>query len=374
MAVYRVISVDLLTGTRIAELEVNGLTYGQRLNGVGSVSGTVKLPQPDSVANRALGAVINDAVDECRRLLLVERDGVIVADGIVWAAPYHAATQTRTVRAGSLWSYFKRRFITSRTVFTGVDQHTIARTLIDTAQAATAGDIGVEHNATTSGVTRDRIYERYEMKRVAEAVEQLAGVEDGFDFAIDVAWDSAGDLTKTLNLSYPRRGRSFSQTGHVFELGRNMSDDFEWPTDGSETANKVWGIGAGDSTSMLRTSATDATKIQSLASGGPGYPLLEDTHTNKDVSKIATLNAQTSAKLSAVSSPVVLPSITVRADVDPVLGSYITGDAARIILPPNQDPRFPDGLDTFRRIVGWDVTVDDEGGEQVDVILGEEPV
>jgi hypothetical protein len=35
-------------------------------------------------------------------------------------------------------------------------------------------------------------------------------------------------------------------------------------------------------------------------------------------------------------------------------------------------PRFPTGLDTFLRIVGWDVSVSDDGSESVKLILGAE--
>jgi hypothetical protein len=374
MATTRVISVDLVTGTPIDELEVRGLKYGPRLNGVGSVSGSVKLPSPRTAAGRIKGAIINDALDECRRVLIVERNGVIVGDGIVWKAPYVDAKQSRVLQsATSHWSYFRHRHIAARSVYAAVDQLTIARDLISDAQAVPGGNVGVIHNATTSGVLRDRIYESWELKNLGEAIEQLAGVQDGFDFGVDLHWDPAtGNLVRTLTLSYPRRGRSYLHTGHVFELGRNMTS-FEWPSDGSLTANKVWGVGAGEGKSMLLTAAVDASQIQPIASGGPGYPLLEDVLTNKDVLVRSTLEEQATARLFARSTPLVVPKITVRADMDPVLGSYIEGDAARVIIPPRKSPRFPDGLDTFYRILGWDVTVSDSGGESVELLLGEEP-
>jgi hypothetical protein len=374
MATTRVISVDLVTKTPVTELEVSGLKYGQRLNGVAGLSGSVALLPPDTVANRARNSVINDAVDECRRLLVVERDGVVVADGIVWAAPYDDATQTRAITAASQWSIWRKRVVDARATFAGVDQLTIARAIIDAAQAVPGGDLGLVHNATLSGVTRDRTYESFEKKSVAEVIEQLAGVENGFDFAVDCHWDPAASvptLISTFTLSYPRRGRAFAQTGHVFELGKNITS-MTWPTDGTKTANKVWMIGSGQGADTLIKPAVDVSQIQPLAEGGPGYPLLETVIQAKSVKVPATLEAQALANL-ARSQPVVLPTIKVRADRDPILGSYIAGDAARIRVPPNLSPRFPDGLDTFRRIIGWDVTVSDDGDEEVELILGEEP-
>lgn len=371
MTNYRCIAADLRTGTRIAELPLRSLSFSETLNDAGEASGVLTLPAPNTAANRITAATYNDAVDEARRQLIIEREGVVVWCGIIWLAQYDDQTQTRTIRAAGDWSYFRRRRIDYDAAWTTTDQLTIARALIDTAQASPGGNINITTTATTSGVTRTWSAGRYELKPVAEAFEDLATMTDGFDFAIEAEW-TGSTLTKTLRLSYPRRGRSFQQSGHVFEVGRNVLA-FTWPSDGTRVSNKVWATGNGEGTQMLISSAADAFQIQPLTAGGPGYPLLEDVVSVKDETEQTNLNARASARLQYTASPVVLPNITVRADVDPVLGAYIVGDACRIIIPPNFSPRFPDGLDTFRRIVGYTVNVSDEGTEAVTLTLGEEP-
>lgn len=372
MPVYRCFATDLRTGARIAELPLSGLRFGSRLNGCGDLSAVLPLPALTSTANATLAAVFNDAVDEGRRQIIVDRDGVVVWAGIVWVAPYTDSPPRREVRAADTWSYFRRRVIAATRNFTSWDQVSIAQQLVSYAIADQGGDIGVTVESSTSGVLRDRTYNSYELKPVAEAVEQLALVDGGFDFAIDPAYNPAsGALVKTFRTSYPRRGRSFSQTGHVFEVGRNVVD-WTWPTDGASMANRVWAVGRGDGASSMLAVSTDAYQIQSLASGGPGYPLLESTISRTDVSIQSTLDALALAKRKAVATPITLPEITVRADLDPVFGSYITGDSCRFIVPPNLSPRFPAGLDTFLRIVGWDVSVSDDGAESVQLILGAE--
>ena len=373
MAVYRVISLDLRTGTRIAELAVNGLRYGSRLNSCGDLSGTVPLPALTSTANKVLAAQINDAVDEGRRQIVVERDGVVVWSGISWLAPYRDDHPCRELRAAEDWSYFGDRVIATTLTYTGADQLTIAKAIIDDALAAQGADIGITvPTPTASGVTRDRVYNSFELKPVREAIEQLAACDDGFDFAIDAAWDAAtGALTKTFRLSYPRRGVGYQSSGYVFEVGRNVID-WTWPTDGTRMGNKVWAVGRGDASSTMISSQSDVSQIQPLASGGPGYPLLETTISRTDVSVQATLDSLAIARLKSSATPVTLPEITVRADVDPMFGTYIVGDSCRFIVPPNTSPRFPDGLDSYFRIVGWDVAVGDDGDEQVKLILGSE--
>ncbi|CAB5217923.1 hypothetical protein UFOVP209_31 [uncultured Caudovirales phage] len=368
MATYRCIALDLCTGARIAELPLAGLSYSAKLNAVGEASAQLRLP----VDNPTIAAVYNDAVDESRRQLVIERDGIIVWCGIIWLSPYDDTDQTRTIKASEDWSYFRRRVINTTKTFTSTDQIAIARDLINTAQAVSGGNINITVGTETCGVTRDRVFNKFELKPVGEAVEQLAAIENGFDFAIDANWDpTTGALVKTFRPSYPRRGRNYSNTGHVFQLGRNMTS-FSWPSDGTRTANRVWLTGNGEGDAMLITSATDTYQVQTLASGGPGYPLLETVVSNKDVAIQATLDAQARTRLQSVSTPVVLPEISVRANLDPVFGSYITGDACRILIPAG-NPRFPNGLDTYRRIIGWNVSVGDDGLETVKLTLWEEP-
>jgi hypothetical protein len=392
VAVYRCIARDLLTGTLIGEIPLSGLTYSHKLNDVGELSATLYLPSPVDSSSRVLGGIYNDAVDECRRQIVIERDGVVVWCGIVWASPYDDESQSRAVRAASDWSYFRARFINYDATFSTTDQFSIAQSIINTAQGTvnTPSHIGVTVGSNTSGITRDRTYTASELKPVAEAIEQLAAVDNGFDFAIDCAYTSTGVLSKTLTLSYPRRGRNYLNTGHVFELGRNIIS-FTWPSDGTRVANKVYATGQGEGAEVTPTTiegvagtssgsqgrtiglAIDANSIQPVATGGPGYPVLEKQISFSDVSVLDTAIRHAQAELRFSTTPIVLPEIIVRGDREPELGSYSTGDACRIIIPPNVTPRFPSGLDTFYRIIAYEVSVDDNGTEQVKLTLGAEP-
>lgn len=367
--------MDLLTGTRIAELPLSGLSYSKTLSGAGEASGTLYLPPPNSVANRALAADWNNAVDECRRQLVIERDGVVVWSGIVWASPYNDADQTRAIKCGEDWSYFRKRFISSNFTYTATKQMDIAESLITWVQGWAPSNLGITvvKNLASgySDKTRDRSYARNELKSIADAIEDLSKVSNGFEFGLDSSWSSTGTLNKTLNLHYPRRGRSYLETGHVFQLGRNIVS-FTWPSDGTRTSNISWALGAGEGSSQVIGVAVDSAQLQTIISGGPGYPALESTVSYQDVSVQSTIDLYAQAALQYTSTPVTLPELTVRADSDPSLGSYICGDACRVIIDPNTSPRFPDGLDAYYRIVGYSVAVDDLGQEDVKLTLGTE--
>ena len=380
MALYRVISADLRTGTRITELPLSGLSFGARLNDVGQASGKLPLPAPNSATNRALATLLNDAVDEARRMLIIERDGVPVWVGCIWVAGYNDSDQSRDIRASDFGSYWRRRLVAYDQTFTTQNPTAIVETLLTTAQAEQGGNLNI-----TSTRTIDVAYteptvtlelDRYELRTVGETIEELAKAETGFEYDYEYSWDTtAGTVNINFAMSYPRRGRRFNESGHVFELGRNVTE-FTWPSDGTRVANRVFATGNGEGDAMLISSAADTYQLLPGSEGGPGYPLLEEVTASKRTrgnDGQSQLDALTAARIKAIATPVVLPEITVRADLDPIFGSYITGDACRVIIPPNLSPRFPDGLDQYRRIVGWNVNVDDEGTESVSLILGEEP-
>jgi len=84
------------------------------------------------------------------------------------------------------------------------------------------------------------------------------------------------------------------------------------------------------------------------------------------VSVQATLAGHTRAEVDAVARPVTLPTITVRADRDPVLGSYIVGDDCRVRIDDDRH----DNLDEYRRIVAMNVKPPGDKAESVTLTLG----
>lgn len=306
-----------------------------------------------------------DACDPMRRALYVERDGVLVWGGPVVARRYDQATQTFQLKGAEWWGLFHLRRIGRTFTWTGTtdDQLKMAQDLINYSQAKPGGDLGIVVGTETSGRKRDGTIYYYETKVIAEVIEGWTDNIDGYDFAIEVAYDSTGAIMRTFRLYYPRRGRIAGATGHVWELGRNI-EGFTWDEDGAKACNMMFGIGGGEGDAMIRATTSNPS------SWSQGYPLLEDAFTEKSIVIQQTLSERTNQNMRDRLVPVALPTISVRGDLDPQVGSYITGDEARIIVPPNVDPRFPLGLDTYRRIVGYDVAVPDSpSAESVQLIL-----
>ncbi len=324
----------------------SSVSFSDILNAPGSFQASIGLRHPK--ATRA-------NLDPGRTALFVERDGVILWGGILWSAQADVEKAEVELRGAGFWSYFRHRFLRVTKTYAATDQLAIAQDLLDWAQGETGGDIGMSIGTETSGVDRDRTYYDYERVNIAQAVEHLAAVENGFDFAVEVAYDSGGNITKTFLPSYPMRGRD---TTIVLELGTNMAG-LSQEIDASSQANRIDGIGAGDGPTMLIVTSTDTSAV-------PPYPLLEDVVTYKDISGSATLTAHTDAAVAARALPVeTLPTVA-RAGPDTGLGSFITGDEITV--------RGHDGyldVNDRMRIIAVGVTVREDGGEEV--AIGCEP-
>lgn len=358
MTRYRYLAHGLLTGDLICELPLTDVSYGRVLNGAGPLSASLVLPEPSTLEGRLLATDYINGTNPARVVIYVERDGQIVADAIVWDREYDTETRRLQINGAGMWSYFRRRRVLYDFNSGGVsgDQLAWAQFLLYVAQGYPGGDIGVTTGSETSGVQRVPSWSGQQAKKVAEAVEDLADSHHGFDFAIEV--ERVGDdFFRHFRCHYPRRGRTASKTELVFELGRNIIS-LSWPEDGSRVTNTMIGQGAGNGDTMITATAVDTGKL------AEGYPLLEDVVSFKDTTNQDLLAAQTQAALGDVRTTAALPKLVVRGDVDPVLGSYLDGDDCRIRVQPDQDPRWPNGLEKYSRIVAWTASVPDEGGPE----------
>lgn len=369
MPVYEYLAAELMSGAHIASLPLTGVKYGMILNGAGGIGGQIKLdplpPTTDATSSqvRERNRILKDATGPALRVCFVLRDGVVMAPYVWWKRTYDPSTQVMTHGGAELWSLLRRRRMTWQASYSAQDQLDIARDIITRAMAVAGGDLDLTLDSDDSGRLRDRSYFDFEAKPVAEAVEQLAAVIDGFDFSLTASL-SGGAVTRNLELDYPRRGRVAAESGHVFEWGRNIVD-LEWTEDASSTANSIIALGKGADNDMVRTRVTDTSAF------AEGYPLMEDSISHGDVEVLDTLDGHARAALAQRSRPVKLPKVTVLGTSDPPLGSYLLGDDCKLVMPRDVDPFWPDGLVDSRRIHAIEVTPPEDGApELVTLTLG----
>lgn len=353
MPTYRYIARSLIGDELIGELPLTGVTWGHRLNAPGALRGRVSLPAENTPAARAAARSIVAASRPFRTALYVHRDGVPVWGGIIWSAPYDSDTQQIDITARDFLAWFQLRQIRWDADYAGTDQLTIVRDLVNTAQSRPGGDIGITVGSETSGVLRDATWWSYQAVHLNTAIEQLAQARDGFDYAIDVA-APGGTLTRTLRLHYPRRGRRAGQTGLVFDYDRRNITRIQ--VSGRQPVNSLFMAGMGEGDLMVSTTVADPAALDA------GYPLIEGTFTDKEIDDESLLVQIGRERLRVDALPKPLLTISTLGDSAPTIGSYIVGDEARVIIPPGKDAWFPDGLDAYRRIVGFDVSPPDGGG------------
>ncbi|MGW1212384.1 hypothetical protein ACWD5F_22495 [Streptomyces sp. NPDC002499] len=355
---YTYYTADLATGAITDELPLYDVTFSTELNEAGEFRARLPLGDPRVTVHRP-----RELTEPGRAALYVERDGVLVWGGVIWTAKYTSADQHLEIGAAGFLSYFDHRRVLPADFdptttdlaavdvsFTDVDQSDIARTLVAVAQAHAGGDIRVRPESTArSGITRTLDYPGAGLKSTGEALRELASLEDGPDFLFDMAYGTDGRPVRRLRVGTPHLGQQ--GTPHVWEYGANLIG-YAWPVDGASTASRVFALGEQGESGQLVAVAEDRTT---------GRPLTETEVSYVNLTDVDLLRSQARSALAAVSTPVVLPELTVRADLEPVLGSYQVGDDATVVI---KDVFFPEGTHFDVRITGIEVTPGGDAGEE----------
>jgi hypothetical protein len=350
VATYTYLLADLRTNAILAELPLRPSSINTKLSGHGELRATLAL-NAKGMSSLDLPALLADGAS--RNALYVDRDGVLVWGGILWSGGRKHAEHQAELQFLEFESYLQTRLILTDYKPANADQLVIARTLVNTMQAKVGGNIGIVVGTETSGVLRTRDHFRTSLQTVGEALRSLVELEHGFDCYISVAYDSNGVPAKTLRLGYPQIGRGASVSGLDFQLPGNIT---EWADDWNafaDSATDYYELGQGEGSSVLIGSASDPARITA------GYPVMErKSSLHRDVSSQTELNAHAREDLAAAHIPVKTYSCQVMAGADPVLGSYIPGDAARFRVSDDWYQPADDGtptFDTYLRILGFGI-------------------
>ncbi|MEV6681366.1 hypothetical protein AB0N09_31520 [Streptomyces erythrochromogenes] len=329
----------------------------------GRLSGTVPIP------NRALA-------DRARRALVPGRTGVWVErgrdlwwGGILWTLVLASDSRGRLgaqIQAGGWESYLNHRYLYDTHTAASVDQFDIVRDLVDYAQTAKGGDIGITYDTHLSGVARDRTYLRFDLPSVGGLLDALAATEDGFEWRIASYRDGDGRRVKRLQLGHPviRTGASDIVLDHP---GPVLT--YTWPVDATTKANVWQSRGA----TINRNQAADSFPLMSPvlvndADLDAGWPRLDGSSDHTTVEQQATLDAHARADWTTAGTPVQIPEVEV------LLGGAITpallGSTIRLRI---RDLWHPDTLDARYRVVGVSVTPPERGRPETAKLFLEVP-
>ncbi len=354
--IYRFLVGDLLSGNIVEELPFSSATYGFLRNRPGGFSGSIARPN---------AKVTRDILDPGATALYVERDGVVLWGGIVWAVEPEA----EAIRVGGegFWSHFRK--ILHEGVpdpgrpghnklkrYNDVDQLDIVRDVIDYAQTYYPDtNLNVLVDANTSGVARDEVFRPWDRREIGDALEKMAELNQGFDFSLDVGWEQ-DRIVKRLHL-FSSRGRL---TDIVFDDHKNCTVRSR-SIDAKDIVRQVTATGSGNGAALRRFTVQDDTLTGQR-------PLYQDQVSYSEVDDLTTLESRATKQVTRRRQPMETISIEVEIQKDLPIGSWRVGDYVRV---RSDDPYEP--VDDFYRITGWEVAVDDQGQETVNMDFGPIP-
>ena len=209
-------------------------------------------------------------------------------------------------------------------------------------------DYGFTEGDVPSGVPRD---DTYENKNIAEAIQQKAALEGGFDFEITP--------DKVFNAYYPQRGSIKEDL--IFEWGRNI-DNVKIDYSNEELANEVVAVGEGTTagSSDDSTLATHAIDHQIMEA----QKLRQAIDSFKDVSRIGTLTGHAAEALRLSTGTKKIFTFDLVPEIAPAFGEYDLGDYCVLLVNSG-------GIQeaTYFRIYTIELAPDQEGLEKVSLTI-----
>lgn len=298
----------------------------------------------------------SDTLAPWRTAVFADRGGRLVWGGIVTDDQQATLDNQWAIGGPGPFGYLReKRLLRESKSYTGVEQLAIVRDLLAYAEGKLGGSIGLGWDTTTvTGVLRDRSWEGFERKLIGELLEQLAAVENGFDFATVFEWNAGGPAWR-LVFGYPQLGRNIGtleQGKNILVLARDRN--------GEGIANLIDGMGAGEGAGQLVATVTEPGRI------GIIYPLLEAVASYKDIVTGSALDGHVRADLAAAKDPAELVSVELLPSSDLELGSFMEGDSVLIVVNDG-----PVQVNTPFRLMGYTVNADADGREKITLDLAE---
>jgi hypothetical protein len=372
-AIYTYLAQDLTSGIILNELPLHGVTFDRQLNKAGNMGGSSSLDN---------GRLDNDDLLEAtvpgRTALYIYREDKIVWGGIIWSRWYQSQGKALQFSAQTWESYAYKR------IYRGDGVHTLTLTQAqcqlvqwlwnDLQQSDSRANIGVlpASRFPAHDITRTYALNPFDFKTYGSTIDDITdNYDDSCEFYIDTYEDGYGNPVKQMVLGYPRVGTVVNFTDLVIDYPGNILN-YYYTENVSDAANRAFatgdGIGdtsdTGDSSQVIWGVATDT------ASMGAGYPLLDSSTSHSGVTVQSRINAHARSDLAQKPVPTISHTFELDPVADPVFGTYGLGDDARVQI---QDPRFPDGLDTVVRTIGWSVKPgESDGPEQLSLVLQED--
>lgn len=352
---YRVFVGNMVTGKISCDLPISDLGYGVRLNNAGSVDVDTK-----ALSAELAGIDLRAVTTPKMQFLGVAYEDTILEAGPIWKRDYKPGTGLLKIGAGGIWSLLDKIKVLNwaqinagtpvpRSVLdlTGLSYGSIARELVRLSVFGNPRNPGLP--IVLPGLvpgTFERHPKGYELPWLGEQLRALAGIQDGPDIRFAPRFNGADPTRVEWVMTHGtpadpllhQSGADWIWDGTVAESGVT---DVGVREDASRMAEQIWQPGAGSELAMKLARAQDDTLLRA------GYPWTESDSASKDVENETILQGYADAALAAARQPIETWSLSVRADQEPKLGSYLPGEFAQLNIPEG-NPMIEPGLRRVR--------------------------
>lgn len=349
---YRYVFADIRTDTTIGEYELVDASFDRRIIVPGEFSGRIP------VVNRSISNKLADlTAGKC--LVHVYRDATMWGTYLIWTIKKSSqadGTVTADIAGASLESGLNRRRIDDDATYAQVDQLAIARDLIVRAQNTPAKNLLIDPGPDiTSGILRDRTYLATETDKCGKRLEELANVQDGFEWMISTYDTGTGQRVRQFRAAYPQLFTStqphlLTMPGNVIgytEIQDANRGGTRFLTRGDSVDN-----GAGTSVPLL---SDDYVADDLIAEGWPIWDMTED---RSGVIEQTTLNAYAGQLRDTYPGNVPITEVEARIDGPTSLNPNNLGDMCRVVIVNVDHPLDATGRPTFSqswRLIGMAV-------------------
>jgi hypothetical protein len=339
MAGIRYIFGDLRTGLVSAEMALQGVTLNNKLNGIGNMGATLVLDQSGQQNIDLVNATIPG-----KSFVVVERDDVPIWDGIVWTRTYQAQAKIMQLSMKSREGYLEKVLLDTNFTAESEEQRNIMVDLFTLLQADPNRNLGITVPPATysDAVLRNVSVLASEYKSFFSVISAIADGENGFDWNIET--QRVGDsYLRSLRIGYPYLG-STSTTALSFDYPGAITNYYE--TEGmSGAGTKVILLGSGEGSAMITSTAENTAMYDN------GWLRYDATYSRKDITDQTAADSLVLQQAGLRKPPMATLKVFVKADIEPVFGTYNLGDTASIFI---KDARHPDGVTFTSRMVAFD--------------------
>lgn len=368
MAEYTYRFADLLSDSDVAELELSGVRFDRRIIQPGAFSANI------TVTNRDIAEQVKKIVP-AKTVVHVYRDADIWGTYIIWSMRVRSSGRGGVnveIQGASLESWLYKRIVDYDLEYNSTDQFDIARELLDFAQAGWIPYAGnaylqiISNPAVMSGVLRERNFYRTEAASVGQRLEELANVDDGFEYYINTYVDvEAGSRIREFVLA-TELGSEVADTVYTYP-GSIVS--YEIQMDGTESATAFWARGESDQDDATADAEPLMTTAPVLAEDwlSQGYPHMDKVVDYSSVKDLETLENYAIWWADTHPGYLRIPVIEINpVDTPTMITPSTLGSYAQFVIYDeyfgvvNEEPEYS----SVNRIVGIEVTPGQRGSSE----------